>query len=83
MSHPRVVIEGSHERTDWRIVRREFTNEQTGETLIEDVTEVSDGKDAMGHTRWKTLTRSRDGAMGDWIRIAEGLKAALIAAKEL
>lgn len=76
--YPRVLVSGD----DWRIVRREFVNQQTGETSLEDVTEVAEGKDAMGQRRWKTLTRSRDGAMGDWIRIAEGLKAALVAAKE-
>jgi len=70
---PRILASGDA----WRIVRRTFVNKETGETLPEDVLETPNGTDAMDVVRWTTLTR-KDAAMGDWIRVADALKVALL-----
>lgn len=80
--YPCVLLQGGDAKDEWRIVRREFKNLETGEVKPEEVIEVADGKDAMNERRWKTLTR-RDAGLSDWIRVAEGLTKALVAAKEL
>lgn len=67
IAYPRVVIQ----REAWRIVQYEASNTH-GVLDVFTATEIADGKDAMGQTRWTTLT-DKNSSWSAWRSIAAEL----------
>ena len=82
---PRVIFESQDESGYYRIVRVQLDpkrRENESDTGIRDLIEIADGKDLLGHWRWKQLDTKAEG-VASFSRICHALKRELISRLEL